>query len=651
MPYLLALVIGVAAGVSAIAFRELIRAFDGLFYGTTDVLHTWKAVLIPAIGGLLVGPLIYVFAREAKGHGVPEVMLAVEHEGGRIRGRVAVVKAVASAITIGSGGSVGREGPIVQVASAVASKAGQLLRLPDDQIRLLVAAGAAGGIASTFNAPIAGVFFALEVIIRHFNVRNFSIIVISSVTASVVGHAYFGDEPAFIIPAYRLESAVELPLYALLGALCAAVATLFIKVLYGAEDLFDALRIPEWSKAAVGGLGVGCLGLWYVELLGVGYGGGPGAIAIPSALAGDRTFQTLALLAALKIVATSVTVGSGGSGGVFAPSLFIGAMTGGAFGTAANAFMPGVVAPSGAYATVGMAALFAGTARAPMTAILILFEMTRDYSMILPLMTAVVVAAVLARFLSRESVYSLKLRRRGILLRESRATPILADVPVSHAMYTAVAAVPAEEPAVTLLSLFGRNGNDPALPVVDGYGYLVGIVTSTDAERAVESGLELANVSIGDVATKDPIVVFPDQSLDDAVARMSAQSFRQLPVVSRADPRVLLGLLRRSDVLRAYGEVSRTGPGDARRPGMLAGIEAYGSEITEVRVSPASPLVGKKLTDVELPTSCVVASVIRQGNVVIPRGSTVIRAGDLLLLVGTPGSRQRLLQGLLIQPA
>lgn len=645
-PYLLALLVGTAAGGAAIVFRELISDFDDIFYGTIGGLGTWKAVLVPAAGGLLVGPLIYFFAREAKGHGVPEVMLAVEREGGRIRGRVAVVKALASAITIGSGGSVGREGPIAQISSAVASTLGQVVRLPDDQIRLLVAAGAAGGISATFNAPIAGVFFALEVILRHFNVRNFSVIVISAVTAAVVGHAYFGDNPAFAIPAYRLENAVELPLYALLGVICAFVATLFIKVLYGAEDAFDALPLPEWSKAAVGGFGIGILGLWYVELLGVGYGSGPGANAIPSALSGEKAFETLALLAGLKILATSLTVGSGGSGGVFAPSLFIGAMAGGAFGSAVNELLPRVVAPPGAYATVGMAAVFAGAARAPMTAILILFEMTRDYSIILPLMTSVVIAAVMGRLLFSESIYTLKLRRRGILLREAREGPILAELPVSHAMQTDVQVVGAADDAAQLLNLFGRNGHDSAFPVLDEHGWLVGIVTSTDVERAVESGLDITALSVGDLATKNPVTIYPEQSLHDAVRRMSAQSLRQLPVVSRAAPNVLLGMVRRSDIFQSYAEVSHARPAEGRGPGMLAGLEAYGSEVIELRVSADSPLADKKLAEIGLPGECVVASVIRQGSVVIPRGTTTLREGDLLLLVGAPGSRQALLQSL-----
>lgn len=645
VPYGLAIVVGLSAGAAAIVFRELISAFDRVFFGDLanllDGLGSWHIILIPAVGGLLVGPVIYFLAREAKGHGVPEVMLAVETEGARMRPRVAVVKALASAVCIGSGGSVGREGPIVQIASAVASTIGQIGRLSDDNTRLLVAAGAAGGISATFNAPIAGVFFALEIILRHFNVRNFSVVVLSSVVADAIGHARFGDQPAFAIPAYRLESPFEFPLYAALGILAAVVALLFVKLLYTTEDAFDRVPLPEWSKAALGGLGVGVLGLWYVDLFGVGYGTGPSALAIPSSLAGERTLQALIALAGLKILATSVTIGSGGSGGVFAPSLFIGAMVGGAFGDVVNSAWPGATAPSGAYAMVGMAAVFAGAARAPITSIVILFEMTRDYSIILPLMTAVVISAAVAQLLMPDTIYTLKLRRRGIMIGERRGGPVLAGIPVGGAMRRDFETLRASERADQLLEVFSRSiGRQEAIPVLDDDGRLVGIVTSTDVERAVESDTDLSELTVLDIATKNLVTIHPDRALDEAVRRMSAQSLRQLPVVSRSDPAVLLGMLQRSDVFAVYGRVAATRGTTDRRLSRLAGLEAYGTEVVEVSVSPESGLVGRTLSEIELPEQSVVVSIVRDGVAVIPRGSARLAAHDWVLVLTTPEAKE-----------
>ena len=366
------------------------------------VLGPAAVVPLPALGGLIYGPLIYFFAREAKGHGVPEVMLAVAQRGGRIRPVVAVVKSLASALCIGSGGSVGREGPIVQIGSALGSTVGQALRMSDDRVRTLVACGAAGGIAATFNAPIAGVFFALEVILGEFTTRAFGVVVISSVTAAVIGRAAFGDVPSFPVPAYELVNVGEFGLYALLAVLAGVIGIVFTRTLYAFEDFFDGIRMPEYLKPVPGGLCLGLIGVFLPQVFGVGYQ------AMSQALSGEYALGLLVILLAAKIVAVSLTIGSGGSGGVFAPSLFIGAMLGTAFGTAANALLPGFTAPPGAYGLVGMAAVFTGAARAPITAVIILFELTGDYRIILPLMLAVVLSTLVSEALSRDTIYTLQ---------------------------------------------------------------------------------------------------------------------------------------------------------------------------------------------------------------------------------------------------
>lgn len=650
LPYALAVIVGLGAGAATIAFTELISAFDWVFFdrlgGALDGLRDWKVVIIPAVGGLLAGPIIFFLALEAKGHGVPEVMLAVETASGRIRHRVALVKSIASAITIGSGGSAGREGPIVQIASSVGSSIGQLARLSDDNVRLLVAAGAAGGISATFNAPIAGVFFALEVILRHFNVRNFGVVVLSSVVAAAIAHARFGNDPAFSIPPYRLESPMEFSLYALLGIAAALVALLFTWLLYRTEDVFDAMALPGWVKPALGGLGLGLLGLWFIDVFGAGYGTGPSRFAIPSVLAGERPLDVLIALAGLKILATSLTLGSGGSGGVFAPSLFIGAMTGGAFGQVVNDAFPAFTAPAGAYATVGMAAVFAGAARAPITAIVILFEMTRDYSIILPLMTAVVISTVVAQVITSDTIYTIKLRRRGVeigVVGERRPEPLLATIPVGQAMSRSFEVVPTDMPLSQLLETFSGKAREGALPVVDGQRRLVGIVTTTDIQRALARNLP--ELTVGDIATRSLVTIHPDQTLDEAVRRMSSQSLRQLPVVSRSDPSLLLGMLRRSDVFASYAQAASR-RGAPRRLSPLDRLEAYGTEVVEFTVPQGSSLAGQSIQEVDLPDESIVVSVIRDGRAMIPRGPMRLLAGDRLIVVAARGTREAVLERL-----
>jgi CIC family chloride channel protein len=543
----LATLVGIAAGLGAVAFRWLISSFQSLFFDGGEqvfgALGRYYIIIIPAIGGLLVGLIIHFFAREAKGHGVPEVMAAVAAKGGRIRPRVSVIKAVASSICIGSGGSVGREGPIVQIGSSIGSAAGQWLRLPEDWVRTLVACGAAGGISATFNAPIAGVFFALEVILGRFISRSFGYVVVSSVVAGVLAHAFLGDERSFMVPAYSLNSAWEMPLYIALGIGAGAVAVVFIKVLYKSEDIFDAWRFPPYLKPAVGGVIIGLIGLYSLDLLGVGYEG------VEKALLGDIAVTTLVVMGVLKIVATSVTIGSGGSGGVFAPSLFMGAMLGGAFGGLAHRVFPTIAASSGAYALVGMAAVFGGAARAPITAIIILFEMTRDYNIILPLMLAVVIATVVSRGLNPETIYTAKMRRSGIDLRRHEDVDLMRSVTVGEAMTRNFPTVPSTMPVSELVARLSRSRHH-GFPVVDELGRLFGVVTLADVEKRMTG--ESESLTVGDIATRSPLVAYPSQSLYEALVKLGAKDVGRIPVVDRDDNKKLLGVLRRHDIIKAY---------------------------------------------------------------------------------------------------
>ena len=428
-----AAIIGVGGGYGAVGFRGLIALVTRLGYGVDQVqlasFHGFRALVVPAIGGLLVGLIVYFFAREAKGHGVPEVMYAITEQKGIIRPRIVIAKAVASALSIGSGGSVGREGPIVQIGSAWGSTFGQWLGLRESQVKTLVACGAAAGIAATFNAPIGGVLFASEIILGSFAITNLGSIVVASVLSATIGRIYFGDFASFPIPSYSVSGVPVLIAFVVLGLLGGLFGVLYTRVLYLFEDLWDAIKaLPDWVKPAIGGLILGGIGYFFPQVFGVGYP------TVEGALLSSFGIGTLLLLLVLKLLATSMTISSGGSGGVFAPALFMGSMLGGAFGLVVLAAFPGLGVSAGAFAVVGMAAVFAGSARAPITAIVMLFEMTGNYQLILPLMLATVVGTTEAAIIEKESIYTLKLSRRGVDIIRKRSADRLSSILVEEAM-------------------------------------------------------------------------------------------------------------------------------------------------------------------------------------------------------------------------
>lgn len=629
--------VGVGTGFGAILFRWLINFFTHLAFGGGETVLTflgsYYVVLIPAIGGLIIGPLVYFFAREAKGHGVPEVMEAVALKGGRIRPIVAVIKALASSVCIGTGGSVGREGPIVQIGSALGSTLGQVLHLSDERIRTLVACGAAGGIAATFNAPIAGVIFALEVILREFSSTSFSMVVIASVTSSVVGRAFLGNYPAFQVPTYSLVSPWELFFYTLLGLLAALVASAFVSLLYRMEDLFNGWTIPEYIKPAVGGLGLGIVGLYFPQVFGVGYE------TIEKALHGEIVTEVMLVLLVTKLFATSLTLGSGGSGGVFAPSLFLGAVLGGAFGNFAHGWMPAFTALPGAYALVGMAAVFAGAARAPITAVLILFEMTQDYRIILPLMFATVVSTIVATRLRKESIYTLKLKRRGVDMDARRGLNLMRSIRVEEAMtpVSELITVKHDSPFEALAKLF-QETHSHGFAVVDEWGELFGVVAISDLERALKRSQ--ARGVVRNICTTRLVTAFPDESLEEVIRRIGSQDVGRIPVVERMNSRRLLGMVQRADVIRAY-TVALTDDRGRREQLERARLEqATGSQLVEFDLSEEDTAVDRKLEELRIPPDCLIISIHRGGQVVVPRGETEFLAGDHVVAVAGPGKEE-----------
>jgi CIC family chloride channel protein len=637
-----ALLVGIGTGLGAVLFRYMIQGVTWVGYTwMPEVLKGWgKAyvVLVPVVGGFLVGPMIYFFAREAKGHGVPEVMEAVALSGGRIRPIVALIKALASAVTIGVGGSVGREGAMVQIGSGLGSSLGQLLHLNDERVRTLVACGAAGGIAATFNSPIAGAIFALEIILGELSVRYFSAVVISSVAASVIGRAFFGAQPAFQVPVqYEIVSLWEYGFYAVLGVLAAVVGVVFVRTLYWSEDVFDSWKkIPEWVKPAIGGAMLGAVALAYPLITGITWDRMPqvfnvGYDIITAALANQLVLGVVLVLMVLKLIVTDITLGSGGSGGIFAPALFMGAMLGTALGLGLNSVFPGITAPPGAYALVGMAAVFSASAHAPITAALIVFELTDDYRIILPLLLTVVLATVLAQAVLRgESIYTLKLTRRGVRLQRGRDIDILRGVTVAEVMSHEMDTVTTDMTIVELSETFNRTHHH-GLPVLDLKGNLWGVVTLSDLDRAVGAGMS-RRTTIAEIGTCRPSlqVAYPDETIAVVLSRMGTRGLGRLPVVPRDEDGQLLGMIRRGDIIRAYN-IALARRGEMRHRAARMQMENKdGTEFIELTLSEEDAVVGKSVKDVAaiLPDDCILISIRRNEHTLFPHGNTIFRAGD-----------------------
>ncbi|MEA1958378.1 MAG: chloride channel protein [Chloroflexota bacterium] len=563
---MLSIVVGIGAGFGAWVFWKLIEYCSWFFFkgGATafGFMGDYYVIVLPLAGGLILGPIIYFFAREAKGEGPPEVMKAIAADKGRIRQRTAVVKIVASSICIGSGGSVGREGPIAQIGASIGSTIGQRFKLNDEWVKTLLLCGAAGGISATFNAPIAGAFFAFEVLQRKARMRNALFIIISSVAACLIANlvVYTDEHPApFSLMTYTLQSPWEILSYMLLGIIAGVTAYGFMKFFYKCDSFINKVKFPSYLKPAAGGLIIGLIGYFYPDIFGVGYGVhyGPGGEllttgGIDHALMGQLTLGTLLALFALKIIATSITLGSGGSGGIFAPSLFIGAMLGGAFGMISQELVPGITAPVGAYSLVGMGTFFGAAIGGPLTAIFIVFEITRDYAVILPIIAAVAFSTITFNRLSSETMYTTRLQQQGINLHKIEEPDAMKTLTVGDIMTRDFPTVPPDMPIAELAKKLEKTGHH-GFPVVDNDGRLYGVVTMTDLEEGLKQQPD--DLKVSDIATINPITAYPDQSVHDILLRLGTKDVAnvgRIPVVSRNDPLRLLGVLRRHDIIRAY---------------------------------------------------------------------------------------------------
>ena len=622
--FAVALVVGAGSGLGAVAFRYLIYFFTWLATGHVQFGQQGRVpsahfpglglaffVVIPVIGGLIYGPLIYRYAREARGHGVPEVMIAVAEGGGRIRPQVAAVKSLASALTIGTGGSVGREGPIVQIGSALASSLGQWIRMPENRLRILVACGAAGGISATFNAPLTGVFFGVEIILREFSIEAIFTVMLSAMIADLVSRQFLGSAPFLsgLPPGITLHHLSSYLLIAALAVVAALLGLAFAKILYATEDLCDKVwgNRPEWARPAAGGIALGLLLLALPQMYGVGYP------VLYKAVGGSYALWFLIILAAGKIIACSLTIGIGGSGGVFAPSLFIGATSGMAFGEIAGHLLGPAAGQPALYAVVAMGAVFAAAARAPLTAVASVVEMTGDYTLTLPVMLAVAIATATSRALSYGTIYTTKLLRRGTDIDHPRSADPFADLTAADAMH----------PFPAPLTLAAGPPGPPSRPGTD-QAPLPGPITRQH----------------------HPQVLFATESLTQALRQLELYGRDGLPVIAD-DGQHLQGWITTQNVLQAVARHMHTAQADTAQPQPAAEPVPHGPQddlhqapsplggyqVLEITIAAGSPAVGQALGDIAWPPGYIPVSVLDNRTLRDPDPAITLVAGDRVSLL------------------
>ena len=538
----LALVIGALTGLAVVAFILVTERMGMRLYPVGGA--PWRRLLFPVAGSLGIGYLLHRYFPDARGSGVPQTKAALFAREGRITLRTVLGKFLCTSATLASGIPLGREGPSVQVGGGIASVLGRLFGLSAEQVKKLIPVGAAAAIAAAFNTPLAAVLFSLEEIMGDLHAPVMGAVVLASATSWVVLRVFLGNNPLFKVPQYQLVHPLEFGVYAVLGVVGGVVSVAFTKLLLSMRARF--LRFPQntvWFQPVAGGLLVGLMGWFVPQVLGVGYG------FVGEALNGRMAFQLMLLLVALKLLAVTTSYASGNAGGIFGPALFIGAMLGGTVGTVAHHLLPVYTATPGAYALVGMGAVFAGIVRAPMTSVLMIFEMTQDYAVIVPLMIANLVSLFVASRLQHEPIYDALAVQDGIHLPSAETRQRHGRRQVMRVMRTASELLPAELTVREALELV-RSSEFRTWLVTDRRG-VIGVISVSWLERELT---ESADKKLGELVDA---LVFPhvhsDQGLDLALERMGANQIEILPVVNRADVHKLEGVVTLRDVLDAYG--------------------------------------------------------------------------------------------------
>ncbi len=562
---IIATLIGLMTGVSIIVFRTVVEGMEAFFLKGGRALlginqggwHLLLLPLIPMVGMVLLIPLSLLFPGEVNGYGFTKFLRKVNLEGGYIKARAILLKLISTALTIGTGNSAGVEGPIAAIGGAIGSHVGQFSKVSGARMKVYIAAGSAGGIAGIFNAPLAGIFFASEIVLLGtFEISSFSVLVIASAISTVVTRAWYGENPIFSIPAYHMVNPfVELPIYTIMALVTGLIAVFHIRFFYFIRDKYQALPIHPQLKPLTGAFIIGCIGMAYPQIMGSGYQ------FIESVSNSHGTLFLLVALIFLKIIATAITLGSGGSGGVFAPALFIGAMIGGAFGHLANMLFPTMTADPGAYATVGIGTFLAASTHAPMTAIFLLFEMTGNYMIIVPIMLTSIISTIVAKKFNEDSIDTVDFTREGIDIHEGRETAIMKSIKVGKAITEEVDFISEKANINQLLEIFSMAKGGFYFPVVDDSGKMTGIVSMQDVKNILhKSEEERVCYLVGGICSRDVIMLTPDDTLFTAMQLFDIKGIEEIPVVEDLNNKWVVGMLKRRDVLAAYNhEVLKKG--------------------------------------------------------------------------------------------
>ena len=549
--------IGLTAGLLSIIFRSLLDLVHLIiFEGGGNLLgidkggwHILLLPLLPLTGAILLIPLSLLFPGEVNGYGFTKFLRKVNLENGIIKARTIVLKIVATALTIGTGNSAGVEGPIAQIGGAMGSQVGQFFKVSGNRMKVYIAAGCAGGIAGMFNAPIAGIFFAAEIVLLGtYEISSFAALVIASAMSTVVTRGYYGGISAFPIPQYTVANHfVEIPLYCVMAVFIGLAAVLFIKIFYLVRDWYQELQIHPQLKPLTGALCIGIIGIFSPQVMGDGYD------YMKVVLNGGGIALAMFVLIFLKILATSITLGSGGAGGIFAPSLFIGAMLGGAFGSVVHRFLPDLTAGSGAYATVGIGAFLAAATHAPMTAIFLLFEMTGNYQIIIPIMLTSIIGTVVASKFNEDSIDTVDFTREGIDIHEGREVAIMKSLKVGAAITEDVDFISEEANIKQLLDIFSMGRGGFYFPVIDDSGRMTGIVSLQDVKNILHRGeKERIAYKVGGVCNRNVLTLTPDDNLYSAMQIFDLKGIEEIPVVESLSDKWVVGMLKRRDALDLY---------------------------------------------------------------------------------------------------
>lgn len=551
--HILVPVIGAATGAASVLIAHLISQLQRLCWGGGEQLlevaldASWqKKLIVLTLGGLVVGIIAYLTRTEARA-GTSGIIHALALKGGYISLQQTWPRIVGGIVTVASGGSLGREGPMIQFAAAYGSHLGRRCKLSTQHLRILVCCAAASAIAAVYNAPIGGAFFALEILIGNFALEVLGPVVVASIISTLIFRACMGDLPRFVIPHYELVSAWELIAYLALGIIGGIASVLFSRALFWSEDLFKKLPLPRYVKPAIGFALVGVIGIWYPHVFGNGYD------ATNRALHEELPLKLLLILPVVKIVATALTSGSGGAGGLFTPSLMIGGIVGGAFGYGVHTWFPLHTAEHGAYALVGMGAVLAGTTHAPITAIMMIFEQTNSYQIVLPLMFVCIVSNVTVRLFRTDSLHVEALRRRGIVLPRGPEAGVMQNRRVSHVMHDDPDVVKASEPFSTVVEHFLKSRHNH-LYVVDGDHRFLGAIPLHALKEMLHQTDSLKGVVAVDLIEERFDVVTPDERLADTMEKFWHQNTERLPVVSDTKTRRLVGWISKRDLIGIYNQ-------------------------------------------------------------------------------------------------